>query len=113
MRLRRGACVLVAAFVLFPCVSASDDMAWSRTLSFPTESGGGAGTPLPGKSDEKPTLHLARLLEALGSFQVAIFYSLCLTLCFFSLFRSAIRLSHERYLTPSVGRAPPVSAVLG
>lgn len=111
--LRRSACVLLAAVVLFPCVSASDDLYWLQAVRFSSETGGGTGTPLPNRSDEKPSVHLARLFEALGNFTVSGVYLLSFTFCFFALLRSPSSVSHERYLPPSVGRSPPSLSLPG
>lgn len=106
--LRRAVSVLIAAFLLFPCVSASDDWLWVRALPLRPESGRGAGTSPINKSDEKASINLARLLEAVGNFQVAGIYSLPFTACFFFLFRLPNRKLRTLRLSSRAGRDPPV-----
>jgi len=105
---RRAVSVLIAAFLLFPCVSASDDWLWVRALPLRPESGRGAGTAPINKSDEKASINLARLLEAVGNFQVAGIYSLPFTACFFFLFRLPNRKPRSLRLSSRAGRDPPV-----
>ncbi len=105
----RSFCVLLAVVLLFPCVSASDDLLWFQAIPLGTEGRGSAGAPFSSKSDEKATLHLARLLEALGNFQIASIYSLAVTLCFCAFLSSPASPSWRRYSPSSVSRAPPAA----
>jgi hypothetical protein len=96
MTMSRMLALVLAIFLLFPCVSASDDL-----LSLESS--------LPQKSSSSKTLaHLAWLFESLQNFEVRGPSSFLVTLCFFGLTREVERNSCDRATPSSSGRAPPV-----
>lgn len=107
-RCRRGFAVFLAAVALFPCVSASDDLV-RFGLMVPTSQT--VQTELKGAatdtSSEAHTVHLARLLQILDSFQLSAAGWLLVTLFFCSLFICMTRLSPECCAVAASIRGPP------
>jgi hypothetical protein len=105
-RMRRGFAVFLAAVALFPCISASDDLV--RFGLMPRGQGSQA-ILRSGTSDasEGGTVHLARLLQVLESFQLSAAAWLGLTLVFCCLFLRLCPLSPECWTAAALIRGPP------
>ena len=107
-RCRRGFVVFLAAVALFPCISASDDLVRFGVMSAARRAEGvklEAATPAnPGSGH---AVHLARLLEALESFQIAVAIEALVALCFFTWVLFAPEFAAVRIAFIPTGRAPP------
>jgi hypothetical protein len=107
-RCRRGFVVFLAAVALFPCISASDDFARFRVMP---AAPGVEGTKVDGgaaaSSGSGHAVHLARLLEALESFQIALAIEVLVALCFFAWVLLASESASERIAFAVTTRAPP------
>ncbi len=98
--------VFLAAFSLFPCISARDDAWRFQNLQVPADSSRG-GKPVPGQT--KPSSNLGQQLEALDNFQVSGVYTVIHTHYFFTLVDPLRSSVCERFLPSPIGRAPPRS----
>jgi hypothetical protein len=107
-RCRRGFVVFLAAVALFPCISASDDLVRFGVMPAALR---GQGTKVeaavPASSGSSHAVHLARLLEALESFQIAVAIKALVALCFFTWVLFAAEFASERIALSSTSRAPP------
>lgn len=108
-RWQRLFAVCLAAVVIFPSISDSDDLFHFSLLQVPTRQSGGFGSAPQEDRQEKDSLQLARLLETLEHFQVSGFY-----LFTFALYCVAISLSLRlssltRCVASNAGRAPPLA----
>src|SRR5580658_5134998 len=82
-RCRRGFAVVLAAVALFPCISASDDFVRFGGLMTPGQSAeAGVSAANWDASAEGHSVHLARLLQVLDSFQLSAAAWLLVTLFF-------------------------------
>ena len=113
-RCRRGFVVFLAAVALFPCISASDDLvrfgvmpAARRTEGVKVEAA------VPASSGSGHAVQLARLLEALESFQIAVAIEVLVALCFFTCVLFAAEFASERITLSPTSRAPPYSLSFG
>ena len=109
-RCRRGFVVFLAAVALFPCISASDDLvrfgvmpAARRAESVKIKAA------VPANSGSSHAVHLARLLEALESFQISVAIEVLVALCFFTWVLFAAEFAAERIAYSPISRAPPCS----
>ena len=108
-RWQRLFAVGLAAVVIFPSISDSDDLFHFSLLQVPTRQSGGFGSAPQEDRQEKDSLQLARWLETLEHFQVSGFY-----LFTFALYCVAISLSLRfssltRCVASNAGRAPPLA----
>src|SRR5215469_18344839 len=72
-RCRRGFVVFLAAVAVFPCISASDDLVRFGVMPAARRAEGvKVEAVVPASSGPSHAVHLARLLEALESFQIAV-----------------------------------------
>ena len=102
--------ICAICITLFPSISDSDELFNFSLLQMPTQHHGGVGTTPPQEdSREKSSLHLARLLETLDHYQVASFWSICLTLACLGVSRSLRPHCLTRAVLFNAGRAPPVA----
>jgi hypothetical protein len=109
-RCRRGFVVLLAAVALFPCISASDDLVRFGVMPGTRRAEGiRVEAAVPASSGSGHAVHLARLLEALESFQIAVASEVLLALCFFTWVLYAAELASERTAFSPTSRAPPYS----
>lgn len=107
-RCRRGFVVFLAAVALFPCISASDDLVRFGVMPAALRGQGSKiGAAVPASSGSGHAVHLARLLEALESFQIAVAIEVLVALCFFTWVLYAAELASERIAFSPTGRAPP------
>jgi hypothetical protein len=105
---RRVGCVLLVAISLFPFVSASDDLIAVAYLHSTLQTRNGWGHSAPeGSKDTTHTAYLARQLQSLENLQVAAFFKLFFSLCYFGLVFLALTVSHARHLPSQSSRAPP------
>ena len=105
----RALAILLAAFSLFPCVSASDDEARTRYFESTQTDPHHPQNSHPKKSQEQSLATLVRLLEALESVQVGLIWVLAVELCFFAWVAVQWRAGIESYLIRRPGRSPPFS----
>ena len=107
-RCRRGFVVFLAAVALFPCISASDDLVRFGVMPAALRAEGvRIEAAVPANSNSSHAVHLARLLEALESFQIAVAIEALVALCFFTWVLFAAEFSLERITLSSTSRAPP------
>ena len=111
-RCRRGVAVFVAAVALFPCVSASDDFVRFEQLEIGLQAHTKVRSNHPSKSNEKPALYLARLLEALENFRASGACRLFVILCCVAFVHVGSKLRYERELPSYTGRSPPAAPAL-
>lgn len=105
-RCRRGFAVFLAAVALFPCISASDDLV--RFGAMPgAESARATVSTISAESSQGRSVHLARLLQVLESFQLSSAAWLALTLVVCFLFIRLRQLSPECSAVPALIRGPP------
>ncbi len=95
-RWRRILAVVFAILVVFPCVSASDDIVSLNALSHRT-------------GDDRPSAQLERFFGALQSVQPAMQFQLLFALSLFGLAVVLRRPVRDRYLVCDPGRAPPAA----
>ena len=109
---RRVGSVLLVAISLFPFVSASDDLIAVAYLHSTLQTRNGWGHSAPeGSKDTGYTAYLARQLQSLENLQVAAFFTLFFSLCYFGLVFLALAASHVRHLPSRSSRAPPSNPV--
>lgn len=107
-RCRRGFVVFLAAVALFPCISASDDLVRFGVMPAALRSQGTkVQAAVPARSGSSHAVHLARLLEALESFQIAVAIEVLIALCFFTWVLFAAEFAAERIALSPTSRAPP------
>ncbi len=99
--LHRSCAVLLGVLLLFPCVSASDDILGLSSL-----------TDVHGKSHtrEKNAIQLTRALLELENLQVSAVFVFALALCCLGLVEVSRFTNTVRQLPCSVGRGPPALA---
>jgi hypothetical protein len=108
-RCRRAFAVFLAAVALFPCISASDDLV--RFGLMPREQGSTITvSAVSADNSEGRTIHLARLLQVLDSFQLSAAAWLALTLIFCCLFIKLCPLSPECSAAAALIRGPPTDS---
>jgi hypothetical protein len=102
--------IFLIAFVIFPCVSADDDVIRLQALNInATNDDGMHGQHrTPGFAVD---LQLDRMLEEHTTFQVTTLYAFALCLSFCSLVCSLIVSAFRRELPAHGGRAPPSIAI--
>src|SRR3989442_4334096 len=95
-------------FVVFPCVSADDDLVRLRALTInDTDDDGMHAVPrTPALAIE---LQLDRMLEEHDTFQVTTLYAFAFALSFYSFVRSLVVSAFHRELPAQGGRAPPIA----
>jgi hypothetical protein len=107
-RCRRGFAVFLAAVALFPCISASDDLV---RFGLMVPAGQSAQVEPGAASADNPaeahSLHLARLLQILDSFQLSAAGWLLVTLFFCALFICLARVNPECWAVAASIRGPP------
>ncbi len=109
-RCRRGFVVFLAAVALFPCISASDDLVRFGVMpAVRRVEGVKLEAAVPAKSGSGHAVHLARLLEALESFQIAVAIEVLVALCFCNWVLLTAEFAAERMALTPTGRAPPYS----
>ena len=109
-RCRRGFVVFLAAVALFPCISASDDLVRFGVMPAVRRAEGvKLEAAAPASSGSSHAVHLARLLEALESFQIAVAIEVLVALCFFTWILFAAEFVSERIALSPTSRAPPYS----
>jgi hypothetical protein len=109
-RCRRSFVVFLAAVALFPCISASDDLVRFGVMPAALRAEGAKlDAAVPANSSSSHAVHLARLLEALESFQIAVAIEALVALCFFTWVLFAAEFASERITLSSTSRAPPYS----
>ena len=113
-RCRRGFAVFLAAVALFPCISASDDLVRFGIMPAALSVQGPAiHTAAQDQSDGRHAIHLARLLEALESFQIAMAIAALVAICFFAWVRFRAEYATGRTALAPTSRGPPQLAFLG
>jgi len=113
-RCRRGFVVFLAAVALFPCVSASDDLVRFGVMPGARRAEGvKLEAPVPASSGSSHAVHLARLLEALESFQIAVAIEVLVALCFCTWVLFAAEFASQRVALSPTSRAPPYSFSFG
>ncbi len=105
-RCRRAFAVLLAAVALFPCISASDDLVRFGALAEGRNTRS-AVTVVSIDGSQGRSVHLARLLQVLESFQLSAAAWLAVTLVFCSLFIRLSPLSRECWAVAASIRGPP------
>jgi len=109
-RCRRGFVVFLAAVALFPCISASDDLVRFGVMPAALRAEGTKiDAPVPASSGSSHAVHLARLLEALESFQISVAIVVLAAICFFTWVLFAAEFASERIAFSPTSRAPPSS----
>ena len=108
-RWQRLFAVCLMALTIFPSISDSDDLLHFSLLQVPNRTSGGFGTAPQEDRQEKDSLQLARLLDAMEHYQVTALY-----LFIFALYCVAISLSlrlssFTRSVGCHAGRAPPLA----
>jgi hypothetical protein len=106
--------VFLAAVALFPCISASDDLVRFGVMPAARRAEGvQLETATPANPGSGHAVHLARLLEALESFQIAVAIEALVALCFFTWVLFAAEFASERIALSPTSRAPPYSFSFG
>ena len=109
-RCRRGFVVFLAAVALFPCISASDDLVRFGVMPAALRAEGvKIEAAVPASSGSGHAINLARLLEALESFQISVAIEVLVALCFSTWVLFAAELAAERSAYSPTSRAPPYS----
>lgn len=112
-RCQRALTICLTAVVLFPSVSATDDLARFEQLHLCSQARSRiASSPLE-KSSPTPGVYLARLADALETLQISAVCWLLVTLCFFGLVLAAAQFGWITTPRAATGRAPPHQATLG
>jgi hypothetical protein len=107
-RCRHGFVVFLAAVALFPCISASDDLVRFGVMPAALRAQGTTvESAVPASSGSSHAVHLARLLEALESFQISVAIAALVALCFFTWVLFAAEFAAERIAFSPTSRAPP------
>jgi len=107
-RCRRAFVVFLAAVALFPCISASDDLVRFGVMPAALRARGTTiESAVPAGSGSSHAVHLARLLEALESFQIAVAIAVLVALTFYIWVLLATEFASERIAFSPTSRAPP------
>ena len=101
--MQRICSVLVAVFLLFPCVSASDDILGLSLL----QSRHGGKSP---SSPDKNRAHLERVLQQLENLQLSAAFILAIALSCIGVVEIGAFRSTARHLPRLIGRGPPIFA---
>jgi len=112
-RCQRALTVCLAAVVLFPSVSATDDLVRFEQFHLRSQAHSQIASPSPEKSGETPGLYLARLADALETLQISAVCWLLVTLCVLGLVLAASEFGRVTTTPTATGRAPPRLASLG
>lgn len=104
---QRGIAVAIAAVVLFPCISASDDLIWLEQLHFAHANHYGFPAPNPNGSNHGPRPDLAALLGSLENSQISTVSPLFTTIYFYDCVRPQTIQGCERPLPARAERGPP------
>jgi hypothetical protein len=108
-RWQRLFAVCLAAVVIFPSISDSDDLFHFSLLQVPTRQSGGFGSAPQEDRQEKDSLQLARWLETLEHFQGSGFYLFTFALYCVAISLSLRLSSFTRCVGSHAGRAPPLA----
>jgi len=107
-RLQRLGAVLLVGVSLFPAVSSSDDLFSFSLLQFPFGQHDGVGnTPPEDPHSRTSFVHLVRLLESLGHYELSAFYSVVLALLWVAAVVFTKTAAPVRTVLCRCGRAPP------
>jgi hypothetical protein len=112
-RCRRALTVCLTAVVLFPSVSATDDLVRFEQLLLHSQARTRIASPVPEKSGQTPGLYLARLADALENLQASAVCWLLVTLGFFGFILTNSEFSRASTAPAPTGRAPPRFTSLG
>ncbi len=102
------AAIFLVAVVVFPCLSADDDLVRLQALNINATDDDGmhALHRAPAIAVE---LQLDRMLEEHDTFQVTTLYAFAFALSFYSFVRSLVVSAFHRELPAQGGRAPPIA----